>query len=91
VRSVVRFSIDTSLNSVNNAENVSALILTVKKMLAQNLIPVILGIIIVPLAWMIYFFVEIVGNTGREKVVGLLKIISVMNVGKKAKRLALCA
>jgi len=53
-------------------------------MVAQNLIPVILGIIIVPLAWMIYFFVEIVGNTEREKVVGPLKIISVKSVGSKA-------
>jgi hypothetical protein len=40
---------------------------------------------------MIYFFVEIVANTGREKVVGPLKIISVIYAGEKGKRLALCA
>jgi hypothetical protein len=72
------------LNSVNNAENISALISPERKMVAQNLIPVILGIIIVPLVWMIYFFVEIAGNTEREKVVGPLKIISVKSVGSKA-------
>ncbi|OGP96248.1 MAG: hypothetical protein A2157_15100 [Deltaproteobacteria bacterium RBG_16_47_11] len=71
------------MNSVNNAENISALISPEKKMVAQNLIPVILGIIIVPLVWMIYFSVEIVGNTEREKVVGPLKIISVKSVGSK--------
>ncbi len=49
-------------------------------MVAQNLIPVISGIIIVPLVWMISFFVEIVGSTGSEKVVGLLKTISVKTV-----------
>ncbi len=49
-------------------------------MVAQNLTPVILGIIIAPLVWMIYFFAETVVNTGREKVVGPLKVISARSV-----------
>jgi len=49
-------------------------------MRVQNLTLVIMGIIIVPLVWMIYFFAETVVNTGREKVVGPLKVISVRSV-----------
>jgi hypothetical protein len=74
------------LNFVNNAENISASILPVKNMPVRNLTPVIMGIIIVPLVWMIYSFAETVVITRREKVVGPLKVISVKSVGSKRMR-----
>jgi hypothetical protein len=80
VRSAARFWISTFLNSVNNAESISVSISAEKKRPVQNLIPVMSGIIIVPLAWMTYFFAEIVANTGQEKDVGPLEIISARNV-----------
>ena len=83
--------IRTFLNSVNNAENISVSISPEKKMVVQNLTPVILGIIIVRLVWMTYFFVEVVANTEQERAAGPSKIISVVNAKKYAKRLALCA
>lgn len=57
-------------------------------MVVQNLTPVILGIIIVPLVWMICFFADIVDNTGQERAAGPSKIISVVNAKKYAKRYA---
>ena len=81
MKSVVGSWISTFLNSVNNAENISVSISPEKKMPVQNLTPLILDIIIVPLVWMICFFAEIVVNTGQEKAVGPSKIISVKNVG----------
>ncbi|PIV20619.1 MAG: hypothetical protein COS40_11500 [Deltaproteobacteria bacterium CG03_land_8_20_14_0_80_45_14] len=89
MRSVVGFWISTFLNSVNNAENISVSISPEKKMPAQNLIPVILGIIIVPLVWMICFFAETAANTGQEKAVFHLRITFVRDVKKNAKHLAL--
>ena len=46
----------------------------------QNLIPVILGITIARLAWIIYFFVRIAVNTKQEGAVFPSWIISVRNV-----------
>ena len=80
MKSVVGSWISTFLNSVNNAENISVSISPEKKMPVQNLTPLILDIIIVPLVWMICFFAEIVVNTGQEKAAFLSWIISVKNV-----------
>lgn len=85
MKSVVGSWISTFLNSVNNAENISVSISPEKKMPVQNLTPLILDIIIVPLVWMICFFAEIVVNTGQEKAVGPSKIISVTNVKERFK------
>ena len=46
----------------------------------QNPIPIILGIIIVQLVWMISFFVKVVVNTGQEEAVSPSGIISVKSV-----------
>jgi len=51
----------------------------------QNLIPVILGITIARLAWIIYFFVRIAVNTKQEGAVFPSWIISVKNAGKFTK------
>jgi hypothetical protein len=77
------------LNSVSNAENTFVLISRGKKTPVQNLTPVILGIIIVLLVWMICFFVRVVVTTGQERDASHLRIISVVNAKKYAKRLAL--
>lgn len=77
--------IRTFLNSVNNAENISVSISPEKKMVVQNLTPVILGIIIVPLVWMICFFADIVDNTGQEKDGLDLRVTFVRNVVKNSK------
>jgi hypothetical protein len=89
VRSVERSWIRIFLNSVSNAENTFVLISRGKKTPVQNLTPVILGIIIVLLVWMICFFVRVVVTTGQERDASHLRIISVVNAKKYAKRLAL--
>jgi len=81
----------TFLNSVNNAENISVSILPEKKMVVRSLILVVSGTIIVPVVWMIYFFVEIAGSTGRGEAAFPLRIISVKTVKENARRLALWA
>ncbi len=91
MRSVERSWIRIFLNSVSNAENTFVLISRGKKTPVQNLTPVISGIIIVRLVWMTYFFVDIVADTGQERDASHLRIISVVNAKKYAKRLALCA
>ncbi len=91
MRSVERCWISTFLNFASNAENISVSISPEKKMVVQNLTPVIWGIIIVPLVWMICFFVRVVVTTGQEKDASLSGIISARSVKKNAKRLALCA
>ncbi len=91
MRSAVRFWIGTFLNSVNNAEDISVSISPGKKMGVQNLTPVILGTIIVPLVWMTYSFVEVVANTGQGKDGLDLRITFVKNARRNGKRLALCA
>jgi hypothetical protein len=68
------------LNSVNNVENLSVSIRPEKKMLVQNLIPVIRGIIIARLAWMICFFAWVVANIKQEGAAFPSWIISVRNV-----------
>lgn len=85
MKSVVGSWISTFLNSVNNAENISVSISPEKKMPVQNLTPLILDIIIVPLVWMICFFAEIVVNTGQEKAVFHLRITFVRNVKERFK------
>jgi len=55
----------TSLNSVTGAGNISVLISTGRTRLVLSLIPAILGIITVKLAWMIYFCAESVPDTGQ--------------------------
>ncbi len=85
MRSVERCWISTFLNSVNNVENISVLISPGKRMVVQNLTPVISGIIIVRLVWITYFFVEVVANTGQERDASLSGIISVMNVKERFK------
>jgi hypothetical protein len=77
------------LNSVNNAENLSVSIRPEKKMPVQNLIPVIQGIIIVRLVWMICFFVWIAADTKQEGAAFPSWIISVRNVKRNAKHLTL--
>ena len=56
-----------SSNSAINVENISVSISLGKNRPVQNPIPIILGIIIAKLAWMIFFFVEIAANTRREE------------------------
>jgi len=71
VRFVVRLWTRISLNSAIVAEDVSVSISAVKRRLVQNLIPTILGIITVRLAWTISFFAEDVANTERKGAVFL--------------------
>jgi hypothetical protein len=85
VKFAVLLWISTFLNFVSNAENTSVSISAEKKMVAQNLIPVILGIIIVPLVWMICFFAGIAASTRQEEAAFPFSIISVRNAGEKAK------
>ena len=54
----------TSLNSVTGAGNISVLISMGRTRLVLSLIPTILGIITVKLAWRIYFCAESAANTG---------------------------
>jgi len=68
VISVAQFWTNTFLNSVSNAENISALISQEKDEPVQNLIPTTLGIIIVLLASTIFSFAESAVNTGQEEV-----------------------
>jgi hypothetical protein len=65
---VETFWTNTFLNSVSNAENISALISQEKDEPVQNLIPITLGIIIVLLASTISSFAESVANTGQKEV-----------------------
>ena len=91
MRSVVQFWTSTSLNSAMVAENISVSISQGRKWVAQNLIPIILGTIIVKHVSMIFFFAEIVANTGQGEAAFPSKTIFVKNVEKKVERLALCA
>ena len=79
VRSVGRSWTSIFLNSAIDAENISVSISPGKKRPVQNPIPIILGIIIVQLAWMLSFFVKVVANIGQEEAVSRLKIISAKN------------
>ena len=83
MRSVERSWIRTFLNFASNAENTFVLISQGKKTPVQNLTPVIWGIIIALLVWMICFFADIVDNTGQEKDASLSGIISVKNAESK--------
>ena len=60
-------------------------------MVVQNLTPVISGIIIALLVWMICFFAGVVVATRQGKGDLHLRIIFVVSARKNAKRLALCA
>ena len=77
---MARFWIGTFLNSASNVENVSVSTSQGKKMPVQNLTPAISVIIIALLVWRICFFAETAVSTGRERVVGPSKIISVKSV-----------
>ena len=57
----------TSLNSVTGAGNISVLISMARTRLVLSLIPTILGIITVKLAWTIYFYAESVADTGQDR------------------------
>jgi hypothetical protein len=80
VRSAARFSTNTPLNFATDAENISALVSPGKKMPVQNPIPIILVIIIAPLAWIICFFAGIAAGTKQGEAGFPSWIISVKNV-----------
>jgi hypothetical protein len=67
------------MSSAIGAENISVLTFPGKKTPVQILTPIISVTIIVWLAWIICFFVEIAAGTEREEVVFPYSIISVKN------------
>ena len=69
----------TSLNSVTGAGNISVLISMGRTRLVLSLIPTILGITTVKLAWTIYFYAESVADTGQGMGGRAWKITSVEN------------
>ncbi len=77
MRSAVRSWTSTSLNSVIDAESIFVSISQEERRPAPNAIPIILGIIIAKLVWMISFFAGIVANIEQKEVGLALRIIFV--------------